>query len=379
MQGETDSPGKARLRPMLRIMATIVAVLLTGAWFAAWTFAQLAHVAAWPWILASVVLAGTFIPTMRLSQRKDGPLVRWLNVVSGVFCGFLSFFLIAALASWIAVGVAGISGLPVGRRTIALALYGAGALAGLYALFNAFWLRVTRVTAALPNLPPFWNGKTVALVSDVHLGNFRGSPFSRAVVSRIMDLHAECILVAGDMFDGVRINIEEAVAPWAGLSAPSGVLFVGGNHDDYGGRNAYFAALRRVGMRVLDNERVEVSGLQVVGVHDRESHHPDVFRGFLEKANISPASASILVAHRPSNLPVAEAAGISLQVSGHTHGGQFWPWSLIARRVHGKFNYGLNSHGKMLVYTSSGAGTWGPPFRLGTRSEIVLIRLERAG
>ncbi len=364
---------------MLRILAVFVAVLLTGAWFAAWTFAHLAHVAEWPCILASVLLAGIFIPTMRLSQRMENTLVRWLNVVSGVYCGFLSFFLIAALASWIAVGVATLSRAPVGGRSVALALYGAAALAGLYSLLNGFWLRVTRVTAALPGLPPFWSGKTVALVSDVHLGNFRGSSFSRRVVSRIMGLHAECILVAGDMFDGVRMNVEEAVAPWAGLSAPSGVFFVGGNHDDYGGRNAYFAALRRVGMRILDNERVEIAGLQLVGVHDRESHRPDVYRDFLEKAKISPASASILVAHRPSNLPVAEAAGISLQVSGHTHGGQFWPWSIIARRVHGKFNYGLNRLGRMLVYTSSGAGTWGPPLRLGTRSEVVLIRLEAAG
>ncbi len=363
---------------MLRIMAVIMAVLLAAAGFAAWTFAHLGHLTGWPWVLASLLLAGSFIPTLRLSQRMENPFVRWLNVASGVFCGFLSFFLLAALTCWIAVGLSNASGVPVGRRSIAMGLYGAAALVGIFSLLNAFWLRVTRVTAALPNLPPYWEGRTLALVSDIHLGNFRRSWFSRAVVSRIMGLNAECILVAGDMFDGVRMNVDDAVAPWARLSAPSGVYFVGGNHDDYGGRNAYFAALRRVGMRVLDNERVEIGGLQLVGVHDRESHRPDEFRGFLEKANISPRSASILLAHRPSNLSVAESAGISLQVSGHTHGGQFWPWTLMGRRAHGKFNYGLNRHGKMLAYTSSGAGTWGPPFRLGTRSEIVLIRLVGA-
>jgi predicted MPP superfamily phosphohydrolase len=363
---------------MLGIMGAFLAVLLSAAWFTSWTFARLAGGAGWPWVLASVLLTAAFIPTLRLSQRMLNPVVRWLNVASGVYCGFLNFFLIAALACWIVVGLSAALGLPVGRRSLAVGLYGAATLAGLVSLFNAFWIRVTRVTAALPNLPPLWNGRTLALVSDIHLGNFRRAMFSRSVVSRIMGLRPECILVAGDMFDGVIMNVEEAVSPLAGLSAPSGVFFVGGNHDDYGGRNAYFSALRRVGMRVLDNERVEVAGLQLVGVHDRESHRPDVYRGFLEKAGIRPESASILIAHRPSNLPVAEGAGISLQVSGHTHGGQFWPWTLVAGRVHGKFNYGLHRHGKMLVYTSSGVGTWGPPFRLGTRSEVVLIRLESA-
>jgi len=153
------------------------------------------------------------------------------------------------------------------------------------------------------------------------------------------------------------------------------VYFVGGNHDDYGGRDAYFAALRGVGMRVLDNETVDLHGLQLVGVHDREIHDPEAYRAVLERAGVDRGRASILLAHRPENLAVPEKAGISLQLSGHTHQGQFWPWTLVARRVHGAFAYGLNRFGGMEVFTSSGAGTWGPPLRLGTRSEVVLIRL----
>jgi hypothetical protein len=261
---------------------------------------------------------------------------------------------------------------------VAFACYGAAAITALFALFNAYRLRVTRVTVPLRNLPPFWSGRTLALVSDIHLGNFRGSRFSRNVVSRLMGLGAECILVAGDMFDGVKIDAERAARPWAALSAPSGVFFVGGNHDDYGGREAYFGALRQAGMRVLDNERVDLHGLQLVGVHDLETHEPEPYRKILEGLRLDLARACVLLAHRPSNLSVPEEAGIGLQLSGHTHQGQFWPWTLVAGRVHGKFTYGLNPFGRMLVYTSSGAGTWGPPFRLGTRSEIVLIRLEAA-
>jgi predicted MPP superfamily phosphohydrolase len=121
-----------------------------------------------------------------------------------------------------------------------------------------------------------------------------------------------------------------------------------------------------------------VEGLQIVGVHDSEAVEPEIFRKILQDAALDRRQASILLAHRPSNLSIPEAAGISLQVSGHTHKGQNWPWSWVAYKVHGPFAYGLNRLGNLLVLTSSGAGTWGPPMRVGTRSEIVLIRLECA-
>jgi predicted MPP superfamily phosphohydrolase len=292
--------------------------------------------------------------------------------------GFLSYFVMAALACWAVAGLTGLAAVSADLRAVASVLYGAAALAGLSALALANWLRVTRITVKLPDLPRFWHGRTVALVSDVHLGNFRGAMFSRRVVSRLAGLQAECVLIAGDMFDGVVIDVAKAVEPWRDLKAPSGVFLVGGNHDDHGGRSLYFDALRRAGIRVLDDEKVDLHGLQLVGVHDSETHEADVFRGVLEKAALDPARASVLLSHRPSNLSVPEQAGIGLEVCGHTHGGQFWPWTLVARRAHGKFAYGLNRHGRMQVYTSSGAGTWGPPFRLGSRSEVVLIRLEAA-
>jgi predicted MPP superfamily phosphohydrolase len=256
-----------------------------------------------------------------------------------------------------------------------LACYGAAALAGTFGLACAYWIRVTRVTVALRDLPEYWRGRTLALVTDVHLGNFRGPAFSRRVVSKLMGLGAECILIGGDMFDGVKIDVERALAPWRGLSAPSGVFFVGGNHDDYGGRSLYFRALRGIGLRVLDNERVDLHGLQLVGVHDREIHHAKPYAATLASAGLRPGAASVLLAHRPSNLAVAEKAGIGLQLSGHTHRGQFWPWTHFAARAFGKFAYGLQRHGALQIYTSSGVGTWGPPFRLGSRSEVVLITL----
>jgi predicted MPP superfamily phosphohydrolase len=137
-------------------------------------------------------------------------------------------------------------------------------------------------------------------------------------------------------------------------------------------------ALSGVGVTVLHNEKVVVDGLQIVGVHDAEAHRRAVFQELLHKAKIDRGQPSILLAHRPGRLDLAENAGISLQVSGHTHAGQFLPFSLLVRMIYGRFGYGHHRHGSLQVVTSSGAGTGGPPFRVGTRSEIVVIQL-RAG
>jgi hypothetical protein len=114
-----------------------------------------------------------------------------------------------------------------------------------------------------------------------------------------------------------------------------------------------------------------------VGVHDSEAGSPSELGEILHAAQIDQEKPSILLAHRPVNLTVAEAKGISLQLSGHTHRGQIWPWNLLVSRIYGRFAYGLSRLNRMQVYTSSGVGTWGPPLRVGTQSEIVLFRFER--
>jgi predicted MPP superfamily phosphohydrolase len=221
-----------------------------------------------------------------------------------------------------------------------------------------------------------WHGREIALVSDLHLGNVRGRGLVRRVVARLGGLRPHAVFIAGDMFDGAQLDAGRALQPWTKLSAPAGVFFATGNHDEFTDRAAGLKVIEDTGIRVLNNERVVVQGLQVVGVHDGEAADPVIFRSILAEAGVDRSKASILLTHRPSHLPIPEEAGISLQLSGHTHRGQCWPWTWVAKRVHGPFAYGLNRHGSLQVLTSSGVGTWGPPMRVGTRAEIVMCRLE---
>lgn len=333
----------------------------------------------WEGRLALFALTAGFVPALILGFRYRHPLLRAASVVTASAIGFLSFGLVAAIVCWLARGGTWAMGLPVNLPRLAEAVFGIAGLVACYGLANSVFPRTVRLTVPLPGLPAAWRDRTVALVTDVHLGNVRGAAFVAHLVWRLRRLRPQAVFISGDMFDGTKLDLPRAVKPWSGLTVPSGVFFVSGNHDDMRNRAQHLAAISAVGIRVLNNESIRIEGLQLIGVHDAETDDTELFREILRRAAIAPETASILLAHKPSNLEVAEEAGVSLQLSGHTHGGQFWPWSLIAGRVHGKFVHGLNRFGRMLVYTSSGAGTWGPPFRVGTHSEIVLLRLVALG
>ena len=262
------------------------------------------------------------------------------------------------------------------RRPLIAMLFGLAILATVYGIANAARTRVTRITVNLPNLPDSWRGRTAALVSDLHLGHVRNRRFVERIVAMLAGFRPDVVFIAGDLYDGTAADVDRVAQPFSKLSARFGTYFVAGNHEEFSDHTKYLDAVTRAGMRVLNNERLSVDGLQVVGVHFHDSVHPVHYRAVLQRAAIDPGRASILIVHAPHNLRVAEQEGVSLQLSGHTHGGQFAPYTWIVSRIFGRFAYGLHRLDKMLVYTSCGAGTWGPPLRVGTNPEIVLIRFE---
>jgi predicted MPP superfamily phosphohydrolase len=375
------SPGghRAVRRRILYFVTVVSTVFSSVTWFVCATWDHFwGRPALAGWRIVPCVLSAAFIVSLLAGMRFSSPLLRLTYTISAVWVGLMNFCLFAALACWCASAAAKVLGWGLDRQVIGAVFYGLALLAGGYGLVNAAWLRVTRVTVPLPHLPPAWHGREVVLMSDLHLGNVRGAGFTRRVVNKVRSLQPYAVFVCGDMFDGPKGDYDRLVEPCRALAAPAGVYFVTGNHEEFTDRAKYIAAIERAGLRVLNNEKVTVQGLQILGVHDSEAGQPERLRKILQDAAIDRRHASILLAHRPAHLTIAEAAGISLQVSGHTHQGQMWPWCWVAYKVHGPFAYGLNRLGNLLVLTSSGAGTWGPPVRVGTKSEIVLLRLECA-
>jgi hypothetical protein len=326
--------------------------------------------------IALAILSVSFVSASLLAHRYFNPLVRTVYTAASVWLGLVSFFFLAACASWIVYGVPLLFGLHVEKHALAAVCFGLGLLAGISAIVNAAWTRVVRVTVKLPNLPAAWRGRTAAVVSDLHLGHVRNTGFLRRIVRKLSQLRPHVLFIPGDMFDGTEANLAQLAKPWAEFSAPLGSYFITGNHEQFTSPRKYLDAVRQAGIRVLENEKIVVDGLQIVGVHDRDSGNVERFRSILRQAALDRNVASILLVHNPHHLPVAEEAGVSLQLSGHTHRGQYFPFTAIVSRMYGKFAYGLHRFGELAVYTSCGVGTWGPPMRLGSNPEIVLIRFE---
>jgi predicted MPP superfamily phosphohydrolase len=322
------------------------------------------------------ILSVSFLAASLLAFRYTNGALRLFYRAAAVWLGLLSFLFLAAVSSWLVYALARLAGLHTNFHLIVEVLFAAALAVGLYGVFNASWTRITRITVRLANLPEAWRGRRAALISDVHLGHVRNGSFLRRMVATILKEEPDAIFIAGDLYDGTAIDAKRAAAPLSKLAAPHGVYFVAGNHEQFGDDSKYLRAVEAAGVRVLSNEKVEADGLQIIGVPYRHATQDGHFASVLEGIGVDRERASILLTHAPDHPEVAEAAGVSLQLSGHTHVGQFIPWSWMARRIYRQFVYGLSRIGKMQVFTSSGAGTWGPPLRLGSNPEIVMLQFE---
>jgi predicted MPP superfamily phosphohydrolase len=244
---------------------------------------------------------------------------------------------------------------------------------------------IVRIDVPLANLPDGLRGFTIAQISDVHVGPTIRRRYLGAVVAAVNRLDADLVAVTGDLVDGSVADLAGEVAPIAALVSRHGTYFVTGNHEYYSGVGEWIVELRRLGVRVLMNEHVvlEHRGAQLVvaGVTDISAHHFEPAHRSDPQAALAGAprgaALRLLLAHQPRSAGPAAAAGFELQLSGHTHGGQFLPWNFFVR-LQQPYTAGLHRLRSLWVYTSSGTGYWGPPKRFGIPSEITFLTLVQA-
>jgi uncharacterized protein len=242
--------------------------------------------------------------------------------------------------------------------------------------------RIVRIEVPIADLPPELHGFSIAQLSDLHVGRTIKRRYVEAIVAAVNELHADLVAVTGDVVDGPVQELSAHTAPLAELKARYGTFFVTGNHEYYSGEAAWRAEFERLGLRVLMNEHVVLehrgASLVVAGVTDYSAHRFDTAQKSDPQAALAGApansAAKILLAHQPRSAPEAARAGFDLQLSGHTHGGQFWPWMFFVR-FQQPFTAGLHRLDRLWVYISRGTGYWGPPKRFGAPSEITLLRL----
>jgi predicted MPP superfamily phosphohydrolase len=242
--------------------------------------------------------------------------------------------------------------------------------------------RLVSVDIPIARLPASLHGFSIAQISDLHVGPTIRRGFVERLVARVNDLGADLIAITGDLVDGSVEQLANHTAPLSKLTARHGAFFVTGNHEYYSGERAWTKEIERLGLTVLKNEHVVLRHdgalLVLAGVDDIGAHHYDPAQRSDPAAALhgapAGAGAKVLLAHQPSSAIAAAKAGFDVQISGHTHGGQFWPWNHFVRFFQ-PFTAGLYRLKNLWVYVSRGTGYWGPPNRFGVPSEITRIRL----
>lgn len=247
-------------------------------------------------------------------------------------------------------------------------IVGLTAILSAYSLINSLYLNINEIDIPLSHLK---DDMKVVQLSDIHIGSIRNSSYMEKIVEKTNKIDPEMIFITGDMVDGsarLHTNTFNAINK---LKAP--VFFITGNHETYEGLDEVFRVLRNTHMHVLRDEMVECNGIQIIGVeYSFEVNHME---NVLAKLKIDTEKPSIILYHLPRELKTVAKAGIGLQLSGHTHAGQMFPFNYLVRLMF-KYMHGIYKYDGTYLHVSPGTGTWGPPMRLGSRCEITVITLK---
>lgn len=313
-----------------------------------------------------------------LAGKWDNRRTRYFYYLAAVGLGVLQFATISFLGGWIAYYMTGIFGYEM-PHLLVLALSIATTIGvSVYGLYNARIIRTKRITVEIKNLPEYWQNKKIALISDVHVGHILRKNFLKRIVKRVNREDLEMLCIAGDLFDGMDGRLEHLFDPFKEIQTKHGIFYADGNHETYLGVERAFRALAPLPVNILRDEIVRVEGLDIIGIDYPEvGESKNIAQTILSLPDYNRENPSILLFHTPFQIDEIAKTGVDLELCGHTHKWQMWPFGLITKLVFHGMDYGISKIGNFTLYTSSGIGTWGPPMRVGSISEFVVITLVK--
>lgn len=323
-----------------------------------------------------LALALSFIFASLWSHFSDSVSSRVIYLLAASWYGLLVNFILASFILWLLSSGAKFFGWHVNQLLTGVLFFTLATLWSIYGVWNAFTPQLKNITVAIKDLPASWQGKKIVQLSDVHLGHIYRVDYLEQVVEKVNDLKPDAVVITGDLFDGLDGNLNSFIQPLNNLQAPAGIFFVTGNHETYLGLDKALKVLKETKIKVLADEVVMVDGLQLIGLsYAGEGKSRDLKNIIANLKDYQAMHPSILLYHVPAGVASAQTAGVNLQLSGHSHRGQLFPFMFITYLVYGGHDYGLHILDDYAIYTTSGLGTWGPPMRTGSNSEIVVITL----
>ena len=310
-------------------------------------------------------------------HKRDTPMVRLYYFISASWMGLLLNFIIVTAATSFSYLVLQGFGINIDWRTVNLIMIlGTLWLTG-FSYYNAFIVRIEKHIVRIKDLPVAWDGQRIIHISDIHLGPILRQKFFEKVINKIKDLQPAAVFVTGDLFDGAESDFSWVTLPLDSLNTPLGLYYSFGNHDFILGHKRVTDLLQGQNITILDNLLVEKEGLQIIGLNFTPDRDFDIKRAVLSNNDYQPTKPSLVMFHEPKDTAKLRGIGIDLLLSGHTHGGQMFPFNYLASYFYHQHSNGIYRDMDFTMCVTSGVGTWGPPMRTGTQSEIVELTLQK--
>lgn len=363
-------------------LVTMLLVLFGAHWlvyFSLTRFFSMTGAAERYWLMFGLaVLAVSFFSSSALAHFANNWATRSFYFASSTWLGILTNLVLTFGMAWIVIiigkSLAFQISLPfLGRSAMLLAVLLSG-----WGMWNAFHPQIKRIEVTIPNLPEAWKGRHIVQLSDVHIGHVHGQEFLQKVVSMTNELQPDAVMITGDLFDGMDGQLNSLTGPLINLTAPHGVYFITGNHETYLGVKKTLAVLEQYPqIQILQDRLIREDGLQIIGLdYPERGSTKNVEASLAGISDFSKTEPSILLHHSPTGMDEAKQNGVGLQLSGHTHRGQLFPFNFITALIYHGYDAGLHQQEGFSEYTSVGVGTWGPPMRTSSRPEITLIELH---
>lgn len=324
--------------------------------------------------IALAILSLSFVITSLLIFWHENAATDFVYTLASTWLGTMWYLFLATGLMWLVFWLARPDVNASNFKTINGILLLLAFAYAAYGMWNAQHPVIKRIEVSLPNLPASWQGRMAVQISDIHLGAINRTDFFRKVINKIKSINPDVIFITGDLFDGGGRELDTLPDPLNELKPPLGMYFITGNHETYIDVDKSLAALEGINMTILRDRIVDVGGVQLVGVDYPIPGEKKDFSAILNK--IDRSKPNITLYHEPAHLDEFKQAGVNLLLSGHTHQGQLWPFSLITQAIYRRNDYGLHQDGAFTLYTSTGVGTWGPPMRTGNRPEVVVIKFS---
>jgi predicted MPP superfamily phosphohydrolase len=327
-------------------------------------------------IILGITLPIIFIISMLYSYKHYSVINSWLNIISSIWIGFIIYSLIASLIIFLLIILSSYFNFQIPIKIISSILMLLVFIVTSYGIWNSNNPRIVEWHVKNEALSKDWSGKKIVIISDVHLGTIRGETFFKKIIDKINNTNPDIVFIAGDLIDGPAFPYEKWLKNVSILNPKFGNLYAEGNHEKYNQEYSKFISSLPPTLINLTNKKVEVNNTQIIGLDYKQNESGEEVKSELTSLKYDKNQSSIILIHDPKNVEALAESGVSLVISGHTHGGQFFPITALVNYLYKKYTHGVTNTGKTTSITSYGVGTSILPIRIGTVPEIIVLTID---